>query len=139
MTTENITLFRALGAKMDYLNTRQRVLAQNISNGDTPNYVPHDLKEYDFGRLMKNIEEKGKLSVRMETTDGLHMPPPNTAPAPREGDQKETYEVAPAGNAVVMEEQLIKAGANRMDYNLITNIYKKNMAMMKTSLGRGGQ
>ena len=43
MTTQDIGLFKALGAKMDYLGQRQRVIAQNVANADTPNYRPNDL------------------------------------------------------------------------------------------------
>ena len=51
--------------------------------------------------------------------------------------QKETYEVAPSGNAVIIEEQLLKAGQNVMDYNLMVNVYQKQVSMLRTALGTG--
>lgn len=136
MTTENLALFKAIGAKMDYLNQRQRVIAQNISNSDTPNYRPKDLVDADFSRVLKGIAD-GKSSVRLETTQKDHMPPPNEIRDPRSKKQKDTYEVAPAGNSVIMEEQLINSGQTVMDYNLMTSLMQKNVAMMKTAIGRG--
>ena len=38
-----------------------------------------------------------------------------------------------------MEEQLVKAQGNMMDYNMMTNLYQKNVGMIRTSLGQGGQ
>ena len=133
MTTENLTLFKALGAKMDYLNQRQRIISQNIANSDTPGYRPQDLSPVDFGKVMKNITHSA--SVAMETTDPKHLPPPHTVPMGQEKVQKKTYDVAPTGNAVVMEEQLINAGKTNMDYNLMTTLYQKNVRMIQIALG----
>lgn len=134
MTTENLVLFKGLGAKMSYLNQRQRVISQNIANADTTGYRPQDLKEVDFGRVLKKVTDSQKL--QMETTSRLHLPPPNQVEDPREGKQRKVYEVAPDGNSVIMEEQLIKANRTAMDYNLMTNLYQKNIGMIRTSLGR---
>jgi len=137
MTTDNLSLFRAMGAKMDFLNQRQRVVAQNIANADTPGYKPNDLVDVDFGKIVKDISNSNRMSVGMNTTNGKHLPPPNTVPDPREDEQKETYEVAPAGNAVIMEEQLIHSSQNVMDYTMMSNLYTKNLNMIRTALGRG--
>lgn len=119
---------------MDYLNQRQRIISQNIANADTPNYRPQDLKEVDFGRVLENVT-KSTRNVSLEATDGKHLPTPNEVPDPRAAKQKETYEVAPAGNSVIMEEQLIKAGDTVMNYNLMSNLYQKQMGMLRTAIG----
>ena len=137
MTTENIALFRALGAKMDYLNQRQRVISQNIANTDTPGYRPQDLKEVDFGSVLKAVTKDNQNNIRMETTDAQHMPPPSQINDPKAAKQKQTYEIAPAGNAVIMEEQLLNSGRTVMDYNLMTNLVAKNVGLIRTALGRG--
>lgn len=138
MTTQNLALFKALGARMDYIHKRQNIISQNVSNADTPGYQPRDLKPVDFGRVLKDITEDRK-TIRPETTSAGHMPAPGEAPRARAGEQKIVYEVAPAGNAVIMEEQLLKAGRNTMDYNLMANIYSKNVGMIRTALGLGGR
>lgn len=135
MSTENLSLFKGLGAKMDYLNQRQRIIAQNVANSDTPGYQPQDLLPVDFGKVLKNVINHNKLSVDLETTNQNHMPPPGKVVNPRSDEQDETYEVAPAGNAVIMEEQLINAGATVADYNLMTNLYQKHVGMIRTALG----
>ena len=132
MTTENLTLFKALGTKMDFLNQRQRVISQNVANADTPGYKPQDLVPVDFGNVLKNIENagSGRMSVKLDTTKPCHMPPGGEIPEAKAKKDKDLYEVAPAGNAVVMEEQLINAGQTVMDYNLMTSLYQKNVGMI---------
>ncbi|NCC22496.1 MAG: flagellar basal body rod protein FlgB [Alphaproteobacteria bacterium] len=134
MTTQNIGILKALTAKMDYLDQRQRVISQNIANADTPDYKPNDLKPVDFSSLLKT--ETGRIVVRPQATHPDHMPPPGEVRPPKNGPQDGTYEVAPAGNAVVLEEQLIASNQTVMDYNLMTNLYQKNVAMFRTVIGR---
>lgn len=138
MTTQNLSLFKALGGKMDYLNQRQRVISQNIANSDTPGYRPKDLTAADFSDVLKGITNKsGVAAVSMEKTSMGHMGQGGEIHGGRSKKQKETYEVAPAGNAVIMEEQLLNAGQTVNDYNLMTNLYQKHVNMMRTAIGAG--
>ena len=135
MTTQTIALFKAMNAKMGYLSDRQRVISQNIANADTPGYLPHDLTKVDFGRVLK--ETTGSNIVRPEATQPGHLPGYREVPDAKNREQRLTYEVAPAGNAVIIEEQMINAAQTTMDYNLMTTLYQKNVGMIKTALGRG--
>lgn len=138
MTIQDLALFQGLGAKMDFLNQRQRIIAQNVSNADTPGYRPKDLVPTDFSKVLKNVtNERGVGNVSLETTNNGHAGGANEIADAKSRKQKETYEVAPVGNAVVMEEQLIMAGRTVMDYNLMTNLMQKHVGMMQTALGRG--
>ncbi|MEM7650775.1 MAG: flagellar basal body rod protein FlgB [Pseudomonadota bacterium] len=132
---QDIALFQALGAKMDYLNQRQRVISQNIANTDTPGYRPQDLEDADFSGILKGVTE-GRGNVSLETTRGNHMTSGGDVRSPDEDEQKRTYEVAPAGNAVIMEEQLLSSGQTVMDYNLMTNLMQKNMGLIRISIGQ---
>jgi flagellar basal-body rod protein FlgB len=133
MTTQNIGLFKALAAKMDFLNQRQRVISQNIANSDTPNFKPSDLKKVDFGTVLKDVTN-GK-GVEMVSTSAMHIPMGGEITDPKSANQKTVYEVAPDKNAVIMEEQLIKAGQTMMDYNLMTSLYQKQVRMIQTAIG----
>ena len=48
--------------------------------------------------------------------------------------QKFTYEVNPSGNAVILEEQLLKMSQNFTDYQFTANLYQKNIQMLKEAL-----
>ena len=124
---------------MKYLHQRQTLISQNIANANTPNYKPKDLTEVDFGRVMTKVLDDRMDRVRLASTRSGHMPPPNEVADPRTDDQKSTYEVTPSGNAVILEEQSVKASQTQADYNLMTTIYSKNTGMIKMALGRGGR
>ena len=101
-------------------------------------YVPKDLSPVDFSSMLGASAGAGKSSVPsvgIAKTNGQHL-----AAAGAQGDvkthaQRNTYEVAPAGNAVVIEEQLVNSSKNVMDYNLMLNIYHKQVAMLRTAIG----
>ncbi len=138
MTIQDIGLFQAIGAKMNYLNQRQSVIAQNVANADTPNYRPKDLVPVDFSTMLK-AQMGGSNSVKpvsIAATNGQHIGGVNDKMDLNAKKQRDMYEVAPAGNAVIMEEQLIKSGENAMDYNMMLNVYQKQVSMFRTALGR---
>lgn len=133
MTTD-ISLFQGLGAKMSYLNQRQKVISQNIANADTPGYQPSDLTKVDFGRVLRKVT--GENSIEMTSTQPNHLPAVGKVDPGKAREARETYEVAPDKNGVVLEEQLIKSNDVQMDYNLMISLYKQNVDLIRTSLGR---
>ena len=48
MAITDLPMLSALRTKMQWHQERQRVLADNISNSDTPNFKPRDLVEPKF-------------------------------------------------------------------------------------------
>src|SRR3546814_19942304 len=94
-------------------------------------YVPHDLKPQEFRRM---VERQAAATLQPAATRPGHIQTSSLRADARSVEQKERYETAPSGNAVVMEEQLIKVAQTQSDYNAITNLYKKQVAMMKLAL-----
>lgn len=135
MTTQNLGLFKALNAKMNYLDQRQKVLAQNIANANTPNYKAHDLSKVDFGAVLKEVS--GSNVLRPETTNPMHMPSPTDIADPKNRKAKETYDVVPTGNAVTLEEQMVNSTQTLTDFNLMTTLTQKNVGLFRIALGVG--
>ena len=141
MTIQGLSLFQAMGAKMDYLGQRQKVISQNIANADTPNYRPLDLKPADFSGILSGIRAGGGSGaqvkpVSLSGTDTMHF---GTKCGSSTGDaksvkQRDIYEASPDGNAVVIEEQMINAGETMMDYTLMTNLYQKNINLLRSAV-----
>lgn len=50
-------IFAVLGKRMEWLSQRQRVLADNIANADKPNYVPRDLNEGEYQRVLRDRQQ----------------------------------------------------------------------------------
>jgi flagellar basal-body rod protein FlgB len=128
-------IFAVLGKRLDWLSQRQQVLAENVANADTPNYVPRDLDEAEFRRILRNqlspMGPKATHAAHLRGTVQRGGPANSTR-------QKDPYETSPSGNAVVLEEQLIKVAKTQSDYQTIINLYRKHMDMVRTALGRGG-
>lgn len=136
MSISKLPLMRAMAAKMDYLDKRQGVLSQNIANADTPGYQSKDLTKVDFGSVLKDVAKPN--SIRIETTNPMHMPSPNDIARSKDRKDKLTYEVAPDKNGVILEEQMVKATQTQMDYNLITNLMTKQSGMYRMAIGLQG-
>ncbi|EWY37145.1 flagellar basal-body rod protein FlgB [Skermanella stibiiresistens SB22] len=134
MDLGNTGLFKLMKGKLDWLTERQQVLAQNIANADTPKYRPNDLTAFTFDRALGQSQ---RLAPRLTAVG--HMAGPGSARGNdvRQDKPKSNYEVAPDGNAVVMEEQMTKIADTGMTYQLVTNLYRKQVGLVRTVIGRG--
>lgn len=136
-----IGLFRGIMAKMDWLDQNQRIISQNVANADTPGYRPLVLKDRDFKSLMD--VSKGHTHntlqmtpVSMQATNPHHFGEIPGAKAPGKAEQeKDLYESSPDNNGVVLEEQLFKANENSMNYQIATDLYRRNVGMLRMALG----
>jgi len=52
MDLNGIPLFSLISGRMSWLSARQSVLAENVANGDTPNYAARDIKPLDFQTIL---------------------------------------------------------------------------------------
>ncbi len=129
-----LALFKAMHAKMGYLSQRQDVIAQNIANANTPNYQPRDLGEVDFGRGLRKIIEAPRNQIDLASTTKGHIPNQDGLRIADQKEQRQTYDVTLSGNAVVLEEQMVKAGRTKMDYDLMASLYRKQKEMLKMSM-----
>ncbi len=140
MTTQDLTVLQAAISKMHWNEARQKVLSQNISNADTPGYVPQDIAPLDFKSLLKSSSSSLPTSgsgVSLATTDPKHIGGASGSsgtPAANAKKEKNPYETSPSGNAVILEEQLLKMNQNFTDHHLTTAIYQKNIDMLKAAL-----
>jgi flagellar basal-body rod protein FlgB len=128
-----LKLFQRMSERMGWLGARQEVLAQNIANADTPDYVPHDMKALTFVDHLNKVPQ-----IVQARTDPMHMGGANARAASID-DQKtrKQYETAPVGNSVVLEEQMVKLADAQHSYQLMTNLYRKHVDLLKMALGRG--
>lgn len=136
MKMAQMSLFRMARQQMDWLGDRQAVLAQNIANADTPNYRAKDLKALSFQRELREVNP-----VRLKATSGTHLQGTVQKPDHRveELRPREVYETNPNDNGIVLEEQVMKVSDTQMKYQLASNIYQKNMTMLRTAIGQGNR
>lgn len=135
MDLSKFPVFRMMSGKMRWLSSRQSVLSQNIANADTPKYKPKDLKEIDFRK-----PEVGKsFQVELTRTNKAHYGRTGEKADFQSDRERNPYETLPTGNAVVLEEQLMKVAQNKHDYELMTRLYRKHLQMFQIALGRNSQ
>jgi flagellar basal-body rod protein FlgB len=149
MDFSKIPLFQGLVQKMGWLGQRQQVLARNIANVNTPGFKSKDIEAPDFSALLERGGASGNggtmarqtASVPLTVTHPRHMPAaPGDEPTPAKEFDIDTKDAPKriSGNAVVLENELMKVGKTAMDYQLSTNIYKRYVAMFRMALGRSG-
>ena len=113
------------------------MLTTNLSNADTPDYVPNDIAKPGFAKLIERANRQA-MPVDLQRTNGQHFE--GLAMRRVQVGQRETdsFEVAPAGNAVIIEEQAQKLQETRLQYEMSTGIYTKIKGLMQTALGNSG-
>jgi flagellar basal-body rod protein FlgB len=135
MNLPDIPLLSMLHERMAWLSERQNVLSQNVANADTPGYVAHDLKPLDFDDMMKQQGGPLQPAATLMITDPHHI-----AIQPDKTDtfqDVETHDAegTPNGNAVGLEQEMIKVADTQAQYQAATNLYAKAMSLMKTAIG----
>ena len=135
MDLSRIPLFQRIIDRMAWLGRRQQILAQNIANADTPGYTPRDLKPLAFREALGQV-----LALRPAATNARHIGAAEATSSSRftliEGT---THEGSPNGNTVGIEDELMKVAETQMEYQMATNLYRKNLDMIRTALGRTPQ
>jgi flagellar basal-body rod protein FlgB len=130
MTISNLPLFSMLRTKMHWHQERQRVLAENVSNADTPRFQPRDLAPPSF-----DPNRMAGTELALARTSSSHMT--GAAGGTRfQLDRNGGFESRPSGNAVSLEDEMMKVANNQMDYQAVTTLYTRGLGMLKTAIGR---
>jgi flagellar basal-body rod protein FlgB len=133
MDLSKIPFFDLINKRLSWLSQRQDVLAQNVANADTPGYKARDLKDPSFAELVRGSAG----TIRPVATQAAHFGAP--AGAGRWAAIDDTSSTPTMnGNTVDMENELIKVSKTGIDYQFAINLYRKQIGMIKTALGRGG-
>lgn len=131
MPISGLPILSMLRTKMQWHQERQRLLSENVANSDTPNFKPSDLTPPNFDSKFSgpnvslqrtSAAHLGGFSVGEGTV--FHRGKPGGA------------ETRPAGNAVSLEDEMLKVAENQMDYQAAASLYTKSLGLMKTALGK---
>jgi len=134
MDLDRINILKAITRRMDYAGERQRVLSENIANADTPGYKPKDLKPASFAELVHGTQSRTPLKV----TAAGHLPGlgSKAGEAWKSQRAKGEFEVAPNGNAVNLEQQMMMVAENQSDHNTMANLYRKQVGLIRKAISR---
>ena len=131
MAITDLPLFSMLRTRMQWHQERHRLLAENVSNSDTHGYRPRELAPLQFDRTQRK-----PMSVSLERTEAGHIAASDTISNRFEGSRLDGSEARPTGNAVNLEDEMIKVAANQMDYQAATTLYTRSLGLIKTAVGK---
>jgi flagellar basal-body rod protein FlgB len=133
MAISDIALFGALKTRMNWLQQRQTLLAENVANADTPGYRARDLAPVDPGAASSPAQGDRLAAAR---THAAHLRPGLGLDGNPKPEKSDSFEVRPRGNSVGLEEEMMKVSETQLDYQLATGLYSRGIGILKTALGR---
>jgi flagellar basal-body rod protein FlgB len=131
MPISDIPMLSLLRTKMHWHQQRQQLLAQNVANSDSPTYRPVDLVPLEASRKHPRLPPLALAQTDPAHAGGTFDGTPQLGVDPHGG-----YEIRPAGNAVNLEDEMMKVAANQMDYEAATTLYTHSLNLIKTALGK---
>lgn len=137
MDITDIPLFSMLCGRLGYLSERQRVIAQNVANADTPGYRPQDMKPFSFDARLQAAQGGGGIAI----TQPGHMSMAghsgqSALPKTRKAVDSET---TLDGNGVVLEEEMLKMTDTRMNYDAAIGFYQKSLNLLRMATRAPGR
>ncbi len=137
MAINDLPALSVLRTKMQWHQERQRVLSENVSNSDTPNFKPRDLVEPKFDSTGASASgaagAAGSLAMARTTQGDVFA---SAAEPAFDQNRRAGFQTRPAGNAVSLEDEMLKVSANQMDYAAVTSLYSKSLHLLKVAIGK---
>lgn|GEM_PF-27542 len=115
--------------RLRWTEARQRVLAQNIANADTPNYRPSDMQP--FAKVLS-----GKLAEKqMVATNANHLQGSRNQDG-RTLKERISATRDPSGNAVSLEREALRVADTDSAHATALSVRRRYISMFMTALGR---
>jgi len=134
MKLDEMPLFTLLKGRLGHLTQRQRLISQNVANADTPGYVGRDLGRFTFAEAVKAQRGTGGMA----RTDAAHLAGPKRTQTVWSSRAAPDSSTTLDGNAVVLEEQMIKMAESRADYDAAVGFYQKSLNLVRLASRRPG-
>lgn len=109
-----------------YSGSRIEVLARNVANADTPGFRAMDMP--DFGAVYG-----ADAGFALRTSRATHF---STDRADSVRPQMAGSGMAPNGNDVSLDQQMMKSVVARQNHEMALAVYRSTSSIIRTSLGR---
>ncbi|WP_238371817.1 FlgB family protein [Heliomarina baculiformis] len=125
----DLNVFKTAFAMAAHAGKRQAVIAQNVSNADTPGYAAKDVPDFSS-------------TYQLERGDSMRATRPGHFDADRQPGMIRVIEdpdaiAEPNGNSVSVEMEMMKAVDAKRSHDRALAIYRSGLSILRTSLGRG--
>ena len=132
MDLNNLTVFSLANQDMKYLTERQKILAGNVANANTPGYLAKDLKKPNFSDELNS-------ALQMTVTNEKHFTGlGGSSLSARIYTPKPTQPLTIDGNGVVLEDQLNEISKDKGEYTRVMTLYNTYKNMIKTAATKVG-
>jgi flagellar basal-body rod protein FlgB len=139
MSLTDLPILGMLRNKMQWHQARQGLLAENVANADMPHFRPRDLAEINAGSGSSGLTAPQASVVGgdgLARTNTAHIGLASTDGPSPDPKRFKGFEVRPSGNGVNLEEEMMKAGENQSDYQMVASLYQKSLDALKIAVGK---
>jgi flagellar basal-body rod protein FlgB len=133
----DLPILSMLRTRLQWHQERQRILAENVSNSDTGGFRPRDLAPPKFDQQTIAARNSSASTVGLARTEPGHIAGMGLSGSSQfRSETSNNYEVRPTGNAVSLEDEMMKVASNQMDFQAATALYSRSLGLIKTALGK---
>ena len=118
--------------RLAWLDSRQRLLARNVANADTPGFRPSDA--LPFRQVLERQRTGAMMGAMMAATDGRHLRPSGISALAV--PERRVAERTPNGNAVSLDQEAIRIAETDQAHALAMGLHRKYLGLYRTALGR---
>ncbi len=124
---ENLNVFRISTAMAKHAGQQQAIVAENVANADTPDYVARSMPDF------KSIYMPAADDVTQRATRGSHLN--GSMGADQLGTAAEVgSQASPNGNQVSIETEILKSVDAKRQHDRAMAIYKTSLNVLRSSL-----
>lgn len=139
MSLTDLPILTMLRSRMNWQQARQSLIAENVANADMPRFRPRDLADPGLRGSGAGLAAPASASVGgdgLARTAAGHLGAGAADGASADPRRFKGFEVRPTGNAVNLEEEMMKAGENQSDYQFAASLYQKSLDTLKIAIGK---
>lgn len=122
----DIYLFGLSSRRAEWLANRQTIVAENISNVNTPGYKAKDIGGFSDTMQSTQLAMAGNSSLHLTATSGRAVE--------IEERPENAWDVTHSGNSVTLEQEMLKSGEVSAQYTLNASIAKAFHRFFMTSV-----
>lgn len=127
---KSIELFQSAHKMAQHAASQQAVVAGNIANADTPNFRAMTIPE------LQSSPQSLPMARSAHVPRAAHIVTQGMATG-REPVIDRSAEIAPNGNSVSLEGELLKSIDAERQHSRAVTVYQSALGILRTSLGRG--
>lgn len=133
MPLSDLPSFNQLSQKLQVLAARQKLLAQNLANVNTPNQKAQDIDP----KILSGSGSPFLKQLNLKKTSEKHIANVGNSQNPS-GDvkvttSKEKLDTTIQGNNISLEDQLQKVEETRLAHQVATMLYRKNHDLLRNA------